>query len=390
MMSQLNEQSEKFQHWCSAFALPLWAKNAFDINGGFHEQLNLDGTPDLLHSRRVRVQARTAYVYAHAHDKKWYNDATIPANHAWNYVMSNGLQGGECILGDNFKGCAHLLNADGTLLDGYRDTYAQAFIMLAAAWRYQAFGDKRALQIADETLDFLDTHLKADNGGWYEGLPQLSSQAVPRRQNPHMHLFEALLALFEVTKNEKYMARAHSIFGLFEAHFFHKELGVVLEFFDNDWSLYDGVGAIEPGHMMEWCWLLRYYEKLSGKNVSQYADRLFDNALKYGLNSELGLICDTVNIAQANTEPSYRTWPQTEYIKASVAQARAGREGMEGRAANAITSLFKYYLDTQIKGGWIDQVDVSGRAITNVMPTSTFYHLFCAASEVANYKNEEE
>lgn len=389
-MSQFKHQSKKFQNWCSEFALPLWAENALDINGGFHEQLKLDGTPDLLHSRRVRVQARTAYVYAHAHDKQWYDHAAVPADHAWNYVMSNGLQGGEHIPGDDFKGCAHLLNADGTLLDGYRDTYAQAFILLAAAWRYQAFGDKKALQKADETLSFLDTHLKAENGGWYEGLPHLSPQALPRRQNPHMHIFEALLALFEVTRNEKYIVRAHAIFHLFETHFFHGKLGVVLEFFDNDWSLYDGIGAIEPGHMMEWVWLLRYYEKLSGKNVSQYADRLFENALKYGFNEELGLICDTAYVDSVNSEPTYRTWPQTEYIKASIAQARVGRDGMEVHAANAIKSLFKFYLDTQIKGGWIDQVDVHGQAITNVMPTSTFYHLFCAASEVAGYVDETE
>lgn len=389
-MSQLNKQSETFKNWCSVHALPLWANNALDRSGGFHEQLNLDGTPDLLHSRRVRVQARTAYVYAHAHAKKWYEGAQIPADHAWNYVMTNGLQGGECIPGAGFKGCAHLLNADGTLLDGYRDTYAQAFILLAAAWRFKAFGDIKALEKADETLAFLDTHLKAENGGWYEGLHRLSSHTLPRRQNPHMHMFEAFLSLFEVTKNEKYLVRAHAMFNLFEAHFFHRELGVVLEFFDNDWSLYDGIGIIEPGHMMEWVWLLRYYEKLSGKNVSLYADTLFENALKYGLNEELGLICDTARTDREVPKPTYRTWPQTEYIKASIAQARAGRAGMESQAENAIKSLFQYYLGTQITGGWIDQVDGHGKVMTDVMPTSTFYHLFCAASEVADYIDEKE
>ncbi len=386
-MTQLTKQSEKFQNWCRVYALPLWANNALDENGGFHEQLNLDGTPDLLHSRRVRVQARTAYVYAHAHAQKWYDGAQIPADHAWNYVMTNGLQGGIFIPGGGFKGCAHLLNADGTLLDRHRDTYAQAFILLAAAWRYKAFDDINALEKADETLSFLDRHLKAENGGWYEGLSHISLQTLPRRQNPHMHIFEALLALFEVTKNEKYLGRAEEIFHLFETHFFHKKLGVVLEFFNNDWSLYDGIGTIEPGHMMEWVWLLRYYEKLSGKNVSLYADKLFKNALKYGLNEDLGLISDTAYTDRETPNPTYRTWPQTEYIKASIAQARAGRDGMEDHAKNAIKSLFQYYLDVQVKGGWIDQVDTHGKAITNVMPTSTFYHLFCAASEVANYTN---
>ena len=141
---------------------------------------------------------------------------------------------------------------------------------------------------------------------------------------------------------------------------------------------------------MEWVWLLRYYEKLSGKNVSLYADTLFKNALKYGINEELGLICDTARTDRGGPKPTYRTWPQTEYIKASIAQARAGRAGMESHVENAIKSLFQYYLGTQIKGGWIDQVDGHGKAMTDVMPTSTFYHLFCAASEVADYVDKKE
>ena len=160
-------------------------------------------------------------------------------------------------IGENeFNGCAHLLNPDGSLHDGLRDTYAQAFIILAGAWRYKAFNDHNALRVAEQTLTFLDSYVKADNGGWLEGLPAAS----PRRQNPHMHMFEALLALYDATQNQEYIGRATEIYSLFKSKFIDSHTDFLLEYFDNDWNPVNGGGPIEPGHMMEWCWLLREYE----------------------------------------------------------------------------------------------------------------------------------
>jgi hypothetical protein len=48
-------------------ALPLWAGAGYDERrGGFQERLNPDGSPDLTAPRRLRVQVRQIYVYAHA------------------------------------------------------------------------------------------------------------------------------------------------------------------------------------------------------------------------------------------------------------------------------------------------------------------------------------
>jgi len=135
--------------------------------------------------------------------------------------------------------------------------------------------------------------------------------------------------------------------------------------------------------MMEWSWLLQSYSDLSGVDVQKYAIPLYDSGLEYGLNSKLGLICDAVNLDGTEHSLTLRTWPQTELIKASVARARRENSDlMFNAASNTIEALFKFYLSGQVKGGWDDKLSPEGGVISKVMPTSTFYHLFCAAAEV--------
>ncbi|MEE9347706.1 MAG: AGE family epimerase/isomerase [Robiginitomaculum sp.] len=381
-MENFLKQSAKFTHWCQQDALPYWAKFAHDPEGGYYEQLALCGAPDIDHSRRVRVQARQAYVYAHAAHMGWFDGARAASDHAWNYLMGPGCQGGETVSGTGYKGCAHLLNADGSLLDGQRDSYAQAFVILAGAWRYMAFKDEASLKTAYDTLAFLDSHAAASNGGWLEGVPP----SLPRRQNPHMHLFEALMALYDATGDAAILERVGRIYTLFTDIFFEPMTRTIIEFFYADWRYHIGNGGpVEPGHMLEWCWLLREYSRRSGVDVDHYADGLYDSAVKLGRHPKLGLISDTVNMQLGKSSGTYRTWPQTEYLKASIVQAQAGREGMDNAAGEIIETIFKRYLSVEIKGGWVDKLGRRGEIIEPIMPTSTFYHILGAAAIASDH-----
>lgn len=272
-----------------------------------------------------------------------------------------------------------MVTGTGDMHNDMRDTYAQAFILLSGAWRYKAFGDQASLKQAEDTLTYLNKNVKAKNGGWLESLP--APENNQRRQNPHMHLFEAFLALYDATKDQQYLDLSDKIYALFTNHFFDKDKNALLEFFTTDWKPDGDGGPVEPGHMMEWCWLLRSYQRLSGRDVSEFADELYQGGINYGWNEELGLICDAVNLNGPALEPTYRTWPQTELIKASIAQAAIGEDKMYAAAAKAIDVLFKHYLSVPIVGGWRDKIAKDGSMISSVMPTSTFYHLFCAAAE---------
>lgn len=375
--SQFLKASEKYAQWCHQ-ALVYWHEKALDPRGGYAEHLDMAGRPDFDHVRRVRVQSRLSYVYAHAAALGWYSDAQAASDQAWSFICEAGCQGNDALAPK--KGCAHLVGGDGTLVDGMRDTYAQAFILLAAAWRFKAFKDYEALKMADDTVSFLNTHLSAPNGGWYESYP--INHADTRRQNPHMHLFEAFLALFDATGHAKYLSFADNIFNLFERHFIDSETGLLREFFGPDWTTKGNGGPFEPGHMMEWVWLLNEYKRLKKNDVTAYCTRLYDLAISYGFSPKLGLICDVTHLDDKPFERTYRTWPQTEFIKACVARVQQGDESKLSVAAQAIESLFFHYLDIPENGGWVDQIDAEGHRVTEIMPSSTFYHLFCAAAEV--------
>ena len=372
-MSTFEAAANRLTDWLRQEALPFWASSGADPKGGFWESLNLDGSPIRNSPRRVRVQARMCYVYAHAAYLDWFDGARAASDHGWHYLTTKGLQGGEA-------GCAHLLNPDGSVQDPMRDTYAQAFLILACAWRWRAFKDESALRLLRQTVDFLDHKLRAQNGGWLEGAPP----HLPRRQNSHMHLFEAFLTAYEATDDDIYLERAGIIFDLFKKHFFDRDSHIIHEYFDENWSLVSqSHEAIEPGHMFEWSWILNWYARYCPGNASKYAVKLFRKALIIGPSVQTGLIVNKVCADGTISDGQSRLWPQTEYIKAASALHAFGDANLGEKANQMVDRLFCYFFDTPKSGGWHDLRHASGQIASDIMPTSTFYHIFGASAVMA-------
>ncbi len=88
-------------------------------------------------------------------------------------------------------------------------------------------------------------------------------------------------------------------------------------------------GAIvEPGHHYEWIWLLRRFERETGRPVARFVDALYGHATEHGFDAE-GLIVDELLADGSCRSPSRRLWPITEAIKANVVEGRLGRPGAE-------------------------------------------------------------
>lgn len=366
------EQAERFKRW-SHIALKEWHETAADPRGGFAEYRHLDGTADFNAVRRVRVQFRLAYVYALAGELGWYEHAKAASDHAWDFAISKGCPGGTD------QGCAHLVKGNGALHDPFRDTYAQAFVILAGAWRYCAFQDAGSLNAAKAIITFLDTMLASPFGGWEEGWPV---PKTPRRQNPHMHLFEAFLALYEATHDTQYAKYITRIKSLFDQYFFDPKTGLLFEYFENDWALHNDGGPIEPGHQMEWAWLLGEYERLLHKEESKSIDPLMQKGLGLGYHPDIGFLVDHCAADGSRKAGSYRSWPQTELIKACVSRAMAGDLSQLPLITLTIQRMFETYFNADTPGGWHDALGENGQIIQGHMQASTFYHIICAAAEV--------
>jgi mannose-6-phosphate isomerase len=350
--------------------LPLWSGEGWDaVAGGFVDRLGPDGRADRQASRRVFVQARQIYCFAKAAQMGWYPDGRAIALKGFEYLLAKAKAP------DGRPGYVHTLTPDGAAKDPRRDTYDHAFILLALATVYALDRDAQVRAEIDELLLFLDTNLRSPNGGFAEGLPP----SLPRRQNPHMHLFEATIATFDATQDLAFQQRAGDFFALFLANLYDKQTRVLGEYFEDDWSKIPPV-IVEPGHLAEWVWLLRGFERITGCPTGQRRGELLQSALRYR-DGATGCLVD-VGDADGNVlRDTRRLWPQVELAKAFIAQAEAGDAGAAEEARTALVRLERHYLNHPVHGGWYDQFDSSGASLVETIPASSFYHVLCAVAE---------
>jgi mannose-6-phosphate isomerase len=270
----------------------------------------------------------------------------------------------------------HLLDADGSICDARRDLYDHAFHILALSWAYRATGDAQILALAIETLAFVDEAMGCAQGGWFEGCPA----SLPRRQNPHMHMFEALLALFEASGDTAYLNRAGDIAVLLAERFIDPDTGLLFENFDDD-LVPIRPARIEPGHMAEWCWLLHKYATLTAEpplgialTLGKHADALAPKGQGFLLDG----FDENLNILT----PSRRLWGQTEWLKSMLVRFEAGDEDMSVMADALLRRIRGSYFEENLPGLWMDQFDLQEAPMATHVPASIVYHLVSAATEV--------
>lgn len=371
---------EAYLAWVRNDALPFWLARSADADGMFYETLALDGTPQPATELRLRTGMRQAYVFAQA-------------AHLGLVERQPALALAERIIErlravawapDGRPGWVARFMRGGSVTDDRRDLYDHAFTLHALANLYLATGGAaggaRYLAWIDETLAVVDGVLHSPHGGWAES----DRHELPRRQNPHMHLFEACLALFEATGEARHLARAGEIFGLFRACWFDQASGLLGEYFNADWSRAAGAAGarLEPGHMVEWVWLLRRFARASGRRVDELCAGLFASAVRLGRTAD-GFLVDEADAQGRSLLDRRRLWGQTEYLKALIVQgsAGAGAELLE-QAAALVQRLLASYLAGVPAGGWRDQFDLAGQPASVSIPASTLYHLLVPAVEI--------
>ena len=352
-------------------AFDTWATKAWDEDrGGFVEQLSLDGVPDIDADRRVCVQARQIYSFARAVELDW------PGAKRAKQLVEQGILHLNAHAKHPEGGWVHVLKADGTVQDPTRDLYDHAFLILAGAVANRATGNKDALVLAEQTLEFVETHLHdQEHGGWMEGI----SAGGPRRANPHMHMLEALLALYSVSKTPHVMELAREIVTLFETRFFNPATDCISEFFDQNWMPFEQYDApiFEPGHHYEWASLLAYFERASGHDTLSWRRRVIRHADKYGRDEASQFAHNALQVNGEILNDKRRIWPQLEMLRARLLHPDTA---IVGDAENLFERIDKTYLSWGPDGTWLDETDAEGTPISTAIPASILYHVVSAFS----------
>jgi mannose/cellobiose epimerase-like protein (N-acyl-D-glucosamine 2-epimerase family) len=364
--------------WMRADVLPFWAEHGCDNETGwFHERLLADGSAELGATQRLRVQFRQIYTYSHAAVLGWHKDGRAIGLKAFHEVMRRGWAV------DGQPGFVHLIRPDGSVESLLRDSYDHAFAVLALSWLKRATGDAAVNKALEDTLAFVDSHLTAQDGSLLEGWQEGHQPALPRRQNPNMHWFEAMLALKETRSHpsaDERLERARRHFDRMLDFTTH----TIGEYFDDDWLPLAGPAgdSVEPGHLVEWAWLLRQHERILGQKPHQLPSQLID-AARRGSDPTTGLLVDETDRGGTIRRGTRRIWLQTELVKAFLADAEIRVPGAEKQARKAIAIMETYYLRKPFHHGWIDQLDSDLKPVPGPVQSSILYHLFVAVAEAA-------
>jgi D-glycero-D-manno-heptose 1,7-bisphosphate phosphatase len=372
--ADLRSRAAQAKSWLFDSALPLWWREGFDPQAGcFHERMTLDGRAVDM-ERRIRVQARQTAVFARAGRLGWDGPWREAVQAGRDVLLARGLRGDG---GTRFK-----LDSTGRPADDRRDLYDLAFVVFGLAEAVAALRtDNDAVRGAVALIDWAEANWAHPHGGYLEGEIMPSSL---RRQNPHMHVFEALLSLFEASGDPRHMQRAGELARLFRDRFFDAGRGALPEYFDDAWRPVEGEeGKIcEPGHQFEWSWLLHRWNALGGGDMGAIAERLRVHAEIYGLDHDSGLVFDELFLDGRVRTASSRLWPHTERLKANLARYERTRDPDAAKAAAQAFDVVMEFCAAPVAGVWRERRDASGAYVAEDAPASSLYHIMFGMYEL--------
>ncbi len=270
------------------------------------------------------------------------------------------------------------------MLDSTADLYDLAFVVFALAWyaRLDGVGEP-PVALARETLRWIETEMPRPEGGFLNCLPD---EGGAWQQNPHMHLFEAVLALYDATGQADDLTLAHRLYDLFRTRFLDATTGCLGEYFQADWAPAAGEAGqwTEPGHHFEWVWLLHAYTACSGVETRAEADSLYRFALAHGVQDDTALVRDAVSRNGQVLSNAARLWVQGEALRGILSHDAQGNASLAARVGE---NLLEYYLHgpkacPSAQATWTDQLDAQGQPAAERIPTSSLYHIVTAYDEL--------
>jgi mannose-6-phosphate isomerase len=357
MKPTLAEMAATTRAWLLESMLPLWSTAGFDRRcGQFVEALTLAGEPVAL-PRRSLVQARQMFVFCAGGRLGW--------NGPWRELATAA---GQALLARGRSAAGHWIysfDAHGEPADARSNLYTQAFVIFGLAEAGRALGRADFLAAARATCETLETRWADPSGGFSDG----EIEPHPGRQNPHMHLLEAFLALHAATGEADDLARAERVADLFMARLLTSP-AYVPEAFDQAWRPLDSAG-VAPGHQFEWAWLLDRLHRAGGHDRSSTALALAAYGERRGVNAA-GFVVDEIWPGGAVKSAGARLWPQAERLRAAL--ARRDDKTAPAAARQAAGALIAY-LDVPTPGTWRDARLAGGGWRRGPAPASSAYHI---------------
>lgn len=376
MKQYILELEQEARAWLVDIAAPIWSDRGRTASGLFPERMTLDGVPNDEYFRTF-VQARHIYSMVAAGKAGWNGPWRRLADETMRVLIAKAKRP------DGFY--AHRLNRDAEVLDARADLYDQAFVLFALGTAGDALAENAFFDEAEALLDRIEMHWSHPQGGFREG--EIVDPSV-RRQNPHMHLFEAFTVLYEASQRPRFGDAARAVAELCRTKLVDPASGALLEYFKEDWTPMSGDEGrlVEPGHCFEWAWLFERLARSGSQHAVAVSDAMTAFGRRYGIDAQRGVAINEVLTNGRVVNGRARLWPQTERIKVAVLRYhRTGSEEDLQEVADGWAGLRRYFLP-EAQHLWRDKMNEDGSFIEELVPGSSLYHISCAISEMCSLR----
>ncbi|MBI1372790.1 MAG: N-acylglucosamine 2-epimerase [Phycisphaera sp.] len=388
--SAITDVLKRTESYLTESLLPFWIERSVDRErGGFLTYFDRDGKATGQTTKTFLMQIRMLFTMANAHRHGYGGGACAElAAHGARFIR-------EHYWDDAHGGWHWIADVDGKPTCVDKVGYGQSFGVYAFATHAIATGDDASGAEALRTwaaicANMIDTR----HGGYYEiMLPDWSPAPAGKRGGDrksfdvHMHMMEAMTALYEMTGDASHRRRLLEVIDLLVTRMLMPEHGVAysqfaLDYtplrairFDVEWgSDEEPPGGSIPldvtsyGHNVEFAWLLRRADEVLGQ-PDAHADvitRICDHCIAFGIDPEFGGVYIEGPAASAPPPDARRKqfWQQAEVMVGLIfAYEMTGDAKYWHAFTNVYEFVFRHFVNMPAGGEWYALVDRDGTVL---------------------------
>ncbi|KAF0201788.1 MAG: N-acylglucosamine [Bacteroidetes bacterium] len=241
--------------------LPFWMNRVSDPQtGGYHGKILSNGTVVSDAARGAVLNARILWTFSAAYNATGRDEYLKEAQKSCQYFVNHFLdrQNG---------GVFWSIDANGRVLNGRKQIYAQAFAIYALSEYYKASEDTEAIIYAIDLYNLIEKYaFDSLHNGYIEALSQewrgledlrLSPKDanLPKSMNTHLHVLEAYTNLYGIWKDKELKAQLQNLVKIHHEKILNPRTGHFNLFFEMDWK--PASEHYSYGHDIEGAWLIR-------------------------------------------------------------------------------------------------------------------------------------
>jgi len=301
--------------------LPFWMNRVVDqVNVGFYGQVLNDETIIADSPRGAVLNARILWAFSAAYNLTGNALYLEHAGKAFGYFS-------KYFVDPQYGGIYWSVSAGGSMLDGHKQIYAQAFSIYALAEYYMATGEQESILLASDLYGYIEKFASDNTGnGYIEALSRewkpmedlrLSDKDAnePKSMNTHLHILEAYTRLYEVWKDEELANRLLNLVEIHRDKILSARNGHFNLFFDMDWNPKSEHYSF--GHDIEGAWLLTEAARQSApkqmiEQIEALAVKMAGVTLYEGVAPDGSLYNEGLNGEVTDTDRHW--WPQAEAV----------------------------------------------------------------------------